>query len=242
MSDPEPFTYEYYRSMLGLLKEMGYRFVGYCDRDAILGDDNCVILRHDIDITPQCIYGLSQIEREFQVNSSYFFLVSSPLYNPFDKWVVNLVKDLRGAGDEVGLHFNFLDRPTGPEHSGLPEAVNIAHLEFERAYGFPADIMGYHSPPSLAVNDIPVNYPHNFDRFYSHNLYYMGDSRCIIKEDFLEVIRSGEYPKLQILTHPVWWSESRNSSLISVRRALSLVNAHIDYWLDENFKIYRGVK
>jgi len=238
----EPFTYAYYETVITELQAHDYEFVTYGDTEAILDPDRkCVVLRHDVDISPLCIPPIMRIEHRNNAVSTYFFMVSSPLYNPFDVEVVQIVHTLRAYGNQIGLHFNFLDGGLGDDYTTLSECVLDQLALFERAYGFNADIVGYHSPPNTGVNSVPIPVPHNFDGFYANNLYYMGDSKCVLLHDFIDVIGSGAHPKIQLLTHPVWWSDKRNTPFLAIRRALALTSQHTDEWLENNFKIFRSV-
>ena len=72
------FTYGAYGDLLALLDRQGYQVATYHDWQAY---PRCVILRHDIDNSPEQALALARVEREMGVHSTYFVLLRSEFYN-----------------------------------------------------------------------------------------------------------------------------------------------------------------
>ena len=103
----DKFTYEYYTTLLRTLRE-AYRFVAFGEGKRIVGTAEVplVILRHDIDMDLEAALRMSSIEKDLGIKSTYFFMVSSPLYNVFSSSGAQQVRQLLDAGHHFGLHFD----------------------------------------------------------------------------------------------------------------------------------------
>jgi len=93
------FEYEYY---LKYAKSNGYIITSFIDwflnyKDA---DKKILILRHDVDSSPKNARIMFNIERKYNVLSSYYFL--------WDTVDDNLIDDMRNAGFEVSIHYRTL--------------------------------------------------------------------------------------------------------------------------------------
>ena len=79
------FTYGAYGDLLALLDRQGYQVATYHDWQAY---PRCVILRHDIDNSPEQALALARVEREMGVHSTYLFCcaVNFIMWLPVAAW------------------------------------------------------------------------------------------------------------------------------------------------------------
>jgi tetratricopeptide (TPR) repeat protein len=66
-----------------------------------------IILRHDVDIKPERSLIIAQIEREFDIGSTYYFRMTDEVYQPA------LIKQIAELGHEIGYHYEVLDKAKG---------------------------------------------------------------------------------------------------------------------------------
>ena len=75
--------------MLGKYSDLIQQFLdkGYKDIffDALLGEYNQLIIRHDIDFDCEVAYKMAKVEYGIGIKSSYFFMLSNPIYNVFSE-------------------------------------------------------------------------------------------------------------------------------------------------------------
>ena len=93
------FTLEKYKLLLATLRKTGYRFVAL--EDYVSGDDSgkVCILRHDVDMRPECAVTMALAEKETGVRASYYFRVGLQSNRP------QCIKQVVDAGHELGYHY-----------------------------------------------------------------------------------------------------------------------------------------
>src|SRR6266487_6335764 len=76
----EEFSYKTYKDLLGLLARGN---ANACFEDFPLSDisKRYLILRHDVDFSPEAALRMAQLEFKLGIRATYFLLFSSPSYN-----------------------------------------------------------------------------------------------------------------------------------------------------------------
>ena len=97
------FTYNSYSRLIDLLRKNGYEVASY---DNFMSKDRCVILRHDIDNSLSKAIKIAEIERNREVTSTYFLMITNEFYNVFSLNGSEQVEKIQDLGHEVGLHFD----------------------------------------------------------------------------------------------------------------------------------------
>ncbi len=200
------FTYEAYKALLALLKKDGYAFRNYHN----YGDTSrCVILRHDIDFSLESAVRLAEAERKAGVSSTYFVLLRTDFYNPASRRGTAALRRIQSLGHEIGLHFD--ERAYLPEL--LPDQLARAVIEesgiLSALLGTPVSTVSMHRPSRSTLEGellIPgiVN---SYGKIFFRDFKYLSDSRRRWREPVLDIVRSGEYERLHILTHAFWYHE-----------------------------------
>jgi len=104
------FSFTHYRQMLQKLKSQGYTFYT-CKQFASveIPQEPYIILRHDIEYYPEKAVEFARIEKELEIQSTFFFRVHAKEYNLFNfKYYTNL-KEIASLGHEIGLHAETMD-------------------------------------------------------------------------------------------------------------------------------------
>ena len=226
------FTYGAYRDLLALLDRQGYQVGTYHDWQAY---PRCVILRHDIDNSPEQALALARVEREMGVRSTYFVLLRSEFYNVAARRYLETLGQIQALGHELGLHF---DEKAYPE-AGIEETA--AHILRERdmlsaLLGTPVTSVSMHRP-SQATLDADLQIPgmiNSYGQTFFHDFKYLSDSRRRWREPVEEIVASGRYDRLHILTHAFWYHQQEEPIEVTVRRFISSANQERYRQMEEN--------
>ena len=197
------FTLDHYQRMLKGLREQ-HVFIPYTQYFKEYG--KYILLRHDVDISPERALSLAVIENRLGLHATYFIDPHSLWYNSFDKRVKNVVKRIMELGHYLGLHFNF--EYWGFPSTGLPieEYVEKEKHITEQMYGVNLYAISFHNPNQVILD------------MYQEK-YYAGLVNCngaelrklyIYKSDSNYKLPELAYAdKLQLLLHPVWWTAKK---------------------------------
>ena len=210
------FTYAAYRELLALLREEGYAFHSYHDDET---PGRSVILRHDIDTSlPQAVR-LAELEAEEGVRSTWFVLLRTDFYNPASKAGQEALGHIRSLGHEIGLHFDEASyvpalRPDEVVQNIIKECGLLSALLETRVSS-----VSMHRPSAATLEadyEIPgiVN---SYGKRFFRDPKYLSDSRRRWREPVLDIIRSGRYDRLHILTHAFWYHEGEEDISQTVR-------------------------
>ncbi len=196
-----------YAEMLLTFKNSGYRSVKFQDIDETdLG--NKVVYRHDVDVAVKGAVALASVEHQCDVASTYFFLLTSPLYNMLSKEIGDQVKEIYELGHDIALHFN----PYYYGHGALEQIEGELEI-FGKFYPFAnLEWISFHRPGAftgqLSQIQLPNGIRHTYEPVFFETLGYCSDSlggwnygHPTQTEEFRA--RQG----MQVLTHPIWWYE-----------------------------------
>ena len=216
-------TYRAYRDLLSLLREQGYAFRNYHNYEAAC---RCVILRHDIDNSLSQAVKLAELEADAGVCSTYFVLLRTDFYNVAAKAGQEALRRIQALGHEIGLHFDeaFYGPALKPDEiiqniikessllaALLETAVTTVSMHRPSRSSLEAD---YHSPGIV----------NSYGKTFFQDFKYLSDSRRRWREPAEEIIRSGEYERLHILTHAFWYHEEEKDISQTVGDFIRLAN------------------
>lgn len=229
------FTYQSYRDLIALLRGNGYHFTDYHHCHEYGGDGKVCILRHDIDNSVEKACSLFEVEQELGVTSTWFVLVTGNFYNPFSRDNVSMLKKMAAGGCGIGLHFDEAAYP------GLPSAQKREKAEMERgilekALDVPVRSVSMHRPSKNTLGEDWAfeHMVNSYSEEFFHGFKYLSDSRRRWREPAEEIIRSGEYPRLHILTHAFWYNEEEKDIRDSVCGYVNAGNMARYAWMEEN--------
>lgn len=170
-------------------------------------NQKCIILRHDVDVSMDQAYEIAKKEAKYGLCSTYFILFHSPYYNAFDENSFDKIQKISSLGHEIGLHYDvkFLTKISGNLLDNLKQEISILAKISNSKITSIAQHDPTYSPKlssNVSRNFLDVN---NFE--FNHGLAYISDSvqnwrlGCMCQH-------VGKEDKLQILTHPIWWSRT----------------------------------
>lgn len=205
------FTYVAYRELLSLLREHGYAFRGYHNyKDA----RRCVILRHDVDNSLDQAMKLAELEAKEGVCSTWFVLLRTDFYNAASKAGQEALRHIRSLGHEIGLHFDEAAyEPTLKPDEVVPIIIEecglLSALLGETSHrGISCVSMHRPSKATLEADYKIPGIVNSYGKTFFHDFKYLSDSRRRWREPVEDIIRSGGYDRLHILTHAFWYHET----------------------------------
>lgn len=197
------FTLKKYKSVLSNLKSQNLHF----SIDWSESDSNTILLRHDIDFSVEDALKIAALESSLNVKSTFFFMLSSNMYNLMSKANRNLVKEIYEMGHKISLHFD----PT--VYSDLDPFVDEKNF-FERAFDTTVDIVSIHRPGIfLQENNRDLfGIRHTYQDHYFNDMAYISDSGGkSVDEKISNYLSQENLPGLQLLLHPIWWTRESGS-------------------------------
>ena len=215
------FTYLHYRKILSNALEAGYQFTDFYH----LPTGKCIYLRHDIDLLPHRAIEIARIEAKMGIRASYFFMINSPLYNIFEGYCLDIIREICLMRHPLGLHID----PDIMLHIGGGWSFDQMIDRLISAFGgmIPVGrVVSIHRPTSLVLDQKFTTISTYEPTFFSH-IKYISDSAGVWREGCPCVaLRESKYPQLQILTHPGLWGERDSIANILAERA-RLVNTYL---------------
>lgn len=205
------FSYADYEEIIRIIKETG-RSMKY--QEAIKSD-SFVIMRHDVEYSVERAYELAKVEKNMDFTSTYFFQWTNNTYNILSKKNMELIREMREWGHQIGLHFA-LNGLTDMEQirKQIIKEMNM----LEEMFGFTFDTFSFHRPTKEVLReDIKLSgilnaYQDEFFTFAENvteetpvRVKYMSDANHIWRYGYPDRANITGYDKVQILTHPFAW-------------------------------------
>lgn len=203
------FSYADYRNLINKLKASGYSFVNYGTCDEY---EKCVILRHDIDYSLDKSVKMAQIEAEEGITSTYFVLLTSEFYNVLSSENIKKILTIYNLGHSIGLHFDEMNYTANEKISVEELIIKEAEL-LEKVLGIPIKSVSMHRP-SKATLEADYQFEtliNSYGKKFFKDFKYVSDSRRRWRENVGEIVSSGAYEKLHILTHAFWYGDEDES-------------------------------
>ena len=200
------FTYTAYKKIIKFLRQNGYQITNYHNFG---NTDRCVILRHDIDNDLGQAVRLAEVEARDKVQSTYFVLLRTDFYNPASRQSLEQLRRIQSLGHEIGLHF---DEKAYPEGTTEETVVRILYERdiLTSILGTPVTSVSMHRPSKVTLEaDLKIpGMVNSYGKTFFYDFKYLSDSRHRWREPVEEIIQSGEYNRLHILTHAFWYHEN----------------------------------
>lgn len=173
-------------------------------------DEGRVLLwRHDCDYSMHAARALARIEHEEGVRATYFLRMRSEMYNLMEAGVMRCVEEIRNLGHVLALHFDH------PLTGVTMEDDMISLLErdrrlLEQIVETPVQVFSFHNPAAFALSCRRWKYGgliNTYAECFQSEIAYCSDSNGYWRHQRLpDVIENTQPPRLQVLTHPEWWT------------------------------------
>jgi len=233
------FTYDGYRALLQSFLARGYRA---CDFEAADPAERHLIVRHDIDMSLDLAEPIAAIEADLGISAIYFVLVGSELYNPATQDARRSLEKVQSCGHEIGLHFD----ASGYAQSldSLDAAAESECRILESITGAPVRWISFHRPVAelQGLDRRLAGRRHAYEPRFFKEMGYCSDSRGAwhyghpLEQDAVQEGRA-----LQLLTHPIWWTQDlMGEPLVKLERFLDERKGRLEVELAENCEPYKA--
>lgn len=229
------FTYQWYEFLINELKHEGFRFKGYSEEL----DREDILLRHDVDWSPRKANTLAEIESKNDVSSTYFFFLTSPFYNSFDKQNQKIIEKISGMGHSIGLHFSthtYSDKEMSKEK--VESLVNKEKSILSAITGEDIDTVSFHNPPEWVLKRQFDSFINTYEERFFGQIEYRADSnqRWRERHPFEDDVQG----PLQLLVHPVLWGERDAWASDRLREERDFLMKKIDEFLTVTDRTWPG--
>ena len=227
------FTESGYRELLRLAGA-NYRFVRFPEA----GGPRTILWRHDVDASIHRSRRLAEIEAEEGVVATYFVFPRCPYYNMLAPPVAEQMRRILALGHDLALHFDptFYGEQKTP--ADLLEAMaaerDLLAREFDRA---PVAI-SFHNFGVIDQSRLQDNVIAGMVNAYGKTLRathgYVSDSNGVWRYRRLKtVLEEAKEERLQVLTHPEWWTPQAMPPRARLQRAIDGYAAAMGRWYDD---------
>ena len=231
------FTYNSYIELLNLIIDNGYSVSNYHTHTVI---KNPCIIRHDIDCDIEKAAKLAEIESQFsrtEIHSTYFVLLKSNLYNIIEKSNIRNLKKIIGLGHEIGLHFDetqYYDDISSVNSDKMIEYIQNEINIMQNIIESPITSVSMHIPSkSTLESDLKIpGIVNSYSRLFFSEFKYLSDSLHNWRENADEIISSGKFKKLHLLTHPIWYTEFQETMHNNISTLILKLNSKMYDELD----------
>jgi hypothetical protein len=192
-----------------------------------------IIMRHDIDRTPQRALDIAKVEHQYNIHGVYYFRVQRGTYVP------EIIDKISSLSHEIGYHYETLDKSNG----NIQQALDLFRWEladFRKRYDVKT-VCAHGNPltnydnkdilKSLQLADLGLLGEAFLALDYSRFAYFSDSGRTWIKnksqkmpgkdevftafdqiqlkstDDAIRIIKEGKLPNICILTHPERWTK-----------------------------------
>lgn len=207
------FTFEDYSELIKLIKKQGYTISNYIDYENY---EKVVIIKHDVDMSLNRALKMAEFENQLGIKSVYNILLCSDFYNPYSKKNMQCIKRIEELGHEIYFHFDEV-RYSGNISANIDKEIDILEKLIEGS----VDSVSMHRPSEQTLQADLVIHGGKIVNSYSKQFFkefkYISDSRRSWREDPKMVITCGQYDKIHILTHPIWYTEKEEDIAMRLR-------------------------
>lgn len=225
----QEFTEHNYKTLIKLARE-NFKFRSFSSSPLKSTE---LLLRHDVDFSPQRARSLARIEYDIQVKATYLFRIRGADYSILDIEVKKMLFEIAALGHDIGLHFESEDLDISEEEI-LIKLSNDKNL-FELITGMQPKVFSFHNPTQLMLTMQNTEYLgmiNTYAKIHFNPSYYVSDSNGYWRfRSLQEVLIDPNTEKLQVLIHPDWWTPEPLSPRERIWRAHNgrANNAHSRY-------------
>jgi len=208
LSDFSDFTEESYALLIALAKE-NYRFIAYPEYKS---SGKNILWRHDIDYSVHRAYKLAKIEHELKVSSTFFIHLHSDFYNVLEKEITVLLDKIFSLHHHVGLHVDPAYYELKIDSAGqLDELIYREKKLLESLFQVEIPVCSFHNPTIgnwiEYESETLAGMINTYSAYFKENYTYCSDSNGYWRHRRLkDVLLGAESEKVQVLTHPEWWT------------------------------------
>lgn len=204
------FLLSSYGEMLRTALEAKYEFVPYGEIGKEGPAATC-LLRHDVDAELFQCGAMAELEAELGIRATYFLMTRSTTYNLFSIEGLRMVEKLLASGHDIGLHFMGELHEAGSAQE-LAAAVKEEAGWLGREFGRRIQAVSFHQPTrAILEGDVRIEGMRNtYSKTDMRDYFYVSDTNMQWRQEHPTAIFSRRlHRRLQLLVHPIWWTEKQ---------------------------------
>lgn len=219
----EDFTEKAYGQLIQKAKQR-FDFIKYEEYKA---PGNNLLWRHDIDFSVHRAFALARIEHALGIKSTFFVLLHSDFYNVLEPEIGRLVFGIIQMGHDLALHFD----PSFYGPGARDKKMFTRHLKFEKnilekIFDTQVKAFSFHNPETgnwLEEDRAECcGMVNAYCAYLKKNYTYCSDSNGYWRfERLKDTLERGGKCRLQVLTHPEWWTPLAMSPRERVSRCIN---------------------
>ena len=209
---------EYYR-MLSLAKSK-FLFSSFQDP---LEQENVVFWRHDVDFSLNRALALAQIESDLDAQATYFIRTRGYTYSILENSQKEIISKIATLGHTIGIHLEESDIKIHNQ-ADLERALERDVDLMSRELHVDAKCFSFHNPNTFMLqfnSERYLNLTNSYGKKFFEDIEYVSDSNGYWRFKSLEeVLSNKDISRLQVLTHPEWWTPEAMQPAERLKRAL----------------------
>ena len=182
-----------------------------------------IILRHDVDYDIKKAHELFLIEKDYGIISTFFIMVTCPIYNPLSAENRELPLEIKENGFEIGLHFDPSVYKSDILKSCLDDEVRI----LEKIIDTSVKSISLHNTTiygSSPTFDGYIN-AHN-ELLFSDENYFADSCGDFRGKDPFEMVQQAKNIHVQMVLHPIFYSNEGNTFASLVETFIDRLNRY----------------
>ena len=241
-------NYSKYRGILSDIIRTGR----YCDFKEIEPDTSFIVLRHDVDFSPERALIMGTIEALMGIKSSYYFQLTNNYYNSLSKKNLEIIEELKSMGHYIGIHYHLNGKK---DHLEIKKDIENEIYIFSLKANIKPDRFSIHRPtPEVLKNEIVIpgvintygnlyfTFTDNYSDSIQMNVKYIADSANKWKYGYPSRENLNKHSKIQLLIHPCTWSEEGYDDLENFRSLIREKNSEMLETIDSECEHFGLVK
>lgn len=242
------FSYDEYLTILEGIIATGK----YCDYADVVPNTPFIVMRHDVEFSPERALQMQKVENSLGFKSSYFFQIANNTYNAFSGRNVDIIKEIHANGHHIGFHYH----PNGKTNiTEIKDDIRKQVSVMSDMLGISIDRMNIHRPTKevLRENVVVDNLINTYSPLYftfaenvtqetKLDVKYIADSLRRWNYGFPDRDMLSSFQKIQILIHPYNWSSVGYDNLDNFRNMISEKNAELIDSIDSECKYFGEVR
>jgi len=217
----DDFTHQHYKVLLETAKSH-YSFHTF-NEESLKMEFRTIFWRHDVDFSVHEALNLAKAESEAGVKATYFLLLHSEFYNLFETSVKKMIMQIIGMGHKIGVHFDPIFYNITSEQE-LEKWLYFEKQILETIFDVKVGVFSFHNPTPEMLKFDGWSYSgmiNTYAKGIKEQIAYCSDSNGHWRFKRLFDVLSIEKPeRLQVLTHPEWWTEKVMSPKEKVWRCI----------------------
>lgn len=218
------FSLDAYQELLLAFQSASYSFCMFEEVDQRLAESQpFIVLRHDIDISLRAALEVARVEYHKGISATYFVPLNSPFYNTLSSPNASILCQIHEMGHQIALHVDLR-----PYYGDCARALTEIEV-LARFYPYiNQGLVSLHSP--IALNrELVAPFPelnNVYGHFLNNEMAYISDSTGRWRYGHpLDSEAFYTHQPIQLLTHPIWWTQVGESP-----------RKKLEYWLQGDYQ------